>query len=874
MPAAPRAHDRRRRPSRLAVVAIVYGLLLVASHVVRRLPQPSPFAPQPSVVVREVEGPKLLDRPVTIAYTERGPEETDPRKLPVLLLHGSPGSRHDFAAEIPLLARDRRVLVPDLPGFGASTRDIADYSIAAHASYVLELLDRLGIDRVHVVGFSMGGGVAIELIDRAPERVASITLLSSIGVQELELFGDATINHVVHGAQLALLATLREGVPHFGRLDHTFFGVAFARNFFDTDQRPLRAMLKRIDAPTLILHGERDVLVPVNAAREHARLVPQSELQVLHGNHFLVFKDSMKIAGVMSPFLDAVERGEATTRASAPPDRVARAALPFDPRTIPPAQGVALLLMSGLIILATFISEDLACIGAGLLVAHGQIELGPAIVASFLGIFFGDLGLFLVGRWLGLSVLHRAPLRWFVHEGHVEIAEHWFDKRGTVMIFFSRFIPGMRLPTFLAAGVLRMGVARFVGWLLVASLLWAPVLVGLAAIVGVRAIVWFEAFRKRALVAVLLVGLGVFLLYKAILPLLSFGGRRRVWGRIRRIWNWEFWPPWALYPPVVLYVLWLGIKHRSLLLFTAANPAMPAGGFIAESKAEILNGLAPSPLIAKTKLIPDSENAPEREEAVRRFMAEHRLELPIVLKPDAGQRGSGVAIVRTDDQLRDYLTRTRCPVLAQEYVPGKEFGVFYYRQPNEQRGKIFSITEKRMPLVHGDGKHTVEELILLDTRAVTLAEMYLDLQAHQSTRIPSAGEPVQLVELGTHCRGAIFLDGSWVGGPGLDAAIDELSRGYDGFYFGRYDIRTESADDLRAGKSFKVIELNGVTSEATHIYDPKHGLRAAYRTLFEQWRIAFEIGRRNRQRGAKPASLADLVRAWRLYRRLARGHLT
>jgi pimeloyl-ACP methyl ester carboxylesterase/membrane protein DedA with SNARE-associated domain len=864
----------KRRPSRLALFALVYGVLLLASHIVRRLPHAQPQTPQPSIAVQEIDGTARLERAITIAYTERGPLAVPAGKLPILLLHGSPGSRRDFTTEIPTLAQERRVIVPDLPGFGGSTHDLADYSIAAHAGYVLELLDQLGIERVHVVGFSMGGGVAIELIDRAPDRVASITLLSSIGVQELELFGEARINHIVHGAQLGLLVALRDGFPHFGYLDRTFFGVPYARNFWDTDQRPLRGMLERIEAPTLILHGETDVLVPVAAAREHGRLIPQSQLEILPGNHFLCFLEGPQIAKTIASFVDRVEAGHAEHRADAPADRVAQAALPFDPDTIPPAQGVALLLTSAMIVGATFVSEDLACIGAGLLVAHGQIDLWPALVASFLGIFLGDLGLFLLGRWIGMSVLHRAPLRWFVHEGHVEIAEHWFDKRGTAMIFFSRFVPGMRLPTFLAAGVLRMGFARFVGWLFLASLLWAPVLVGLAALVGVRAMAWFDAFKKRALVAVVLVALGVFLLYKAILPLFSFGGRRRVWGRIRRIWNWEFWPPWLFYPPVVLYVLWLGIRHRSFLLFTAANPAIPAGGFIAESKAEILEGLGESAHIAKTKLISDSESIEERKDAVRRFMDENRLQLPIVLKPDAGQRGSGVVIARSAEQIHDYLKRTRCPVLAQEYVPGSEFGVFYYRYPNEERGKIFSITEKRMPYVHGDGKHTVEELILLDERAVTLAEMYLDLQAHQSTRVPSAGEPVQLVEIGTHCRGAIFLDGSWVRGPGLDTAIDELSRRYEGFFFGRYDIRAESAEALREGRGFQVIELNGVTSEATHIYDPKNGLLAAYRTLFEQWRLAFEIGKRNRGRGTKPATLRELVGLWGRYRHLRRVHVT
>ena len=116
------------------------------------------------------------------------------------------------------------------------------------------------------------------------------------------------------------------------------------------------------------------------------------------------------------------------------------------------------------------------------------------------------------------------------------------------------------------------------------------------------------------------------------------------------------------------------------------------------------------------------------------------------------------------------------------------------------------------------------------------------------------------MEIGTHCRGAIFLDGERLRTPELEDAVDRLSRAYEGFFFGRYDLRVPSVEELRRGRGFKVIELNGVTSEATHIYDPRNGLRAAYRTLFEQWRLAFEIGKRNVERGAETVSLGHLTR--------------
>jgi hypothetical protein len=121
------------------------------------------------------------------------------------------------------------------------------------------------------------------------------------------------------------------------------------------------------------------------------------------------------------------------------------------------------------------------------------------------------------------------------------------------------------------------------------------------------------------------------------------------------------------------------------------------------------------------------------------------------------------------------------------------------------------------------------------------------------------GEVFELVEVGTHCRGALFLDGSAIWTSELEAAIDHLSRQFEGFYFGRYDIVTPSVDDFRQGQNFKIVELNGVTSEATHIYNPGTSLWRAYGVLMRQWRMAFEIGAINARHGHKPATIRTML---------------
>ena len=63
------------------------------------------------------------------------------------------------------------------------------------------------------------------------------------------------------------------------------------------------------------------------------------------------------------------------------------------------------------------------------------------------------------------------------------------------------------------------------------------------------------------------------------------------------------------------------------------------------------------------------------------------------------------------------------------------------------------------------------------------------------------------------------------------------------------DVLRASSEALRAGRDFKILELNGVTSEAAHMYDPKYGIRDAWRILADQWRVAFEIGAQRRRAG-------------------------
>ncbi len=857
---------------RFGLVVAAWLVLLAASHVVRATRAtlaPVVEPPDYAIEMAAVRSDGTRGDPLRLVYRDTGP-----RAAPaVLLLHGSPGSRFDFRAVIPRLRERYRLIAPDLPGFGASSKRAPDYSIRSHAAYCLELLERLGLERVHVVGFSMGGGVGLELYRAEPERVASLTMLSAIGVQELELFGNYRVNHLVHAVQLAMIRFVEAGIPHFGLFDDLFFGRPYARNFYDTDQRPLRGILEDFEPPMLILHGDADPLVAPAAAYEHARIVPHAELVMLADDHFMVFRDGHDIVPRLQAFLDAVEAGTMPRRADADPERVRRSREPFNPGGVPPARGFALALLLVSIAMATLVSEDLTCIVVGLLAGQGRLPFIAGVAACCAGIFIGDMLLFAAGRWFGRPALRHAPLKWLIRPEQVDASSRWLNRRGPVVIAISRFVPGLRLPTYFAAGVLRTSAWRFGIYFALAVAVWTPLLVGIAAVVGERTMGYFEWLEQNLLAALLLLGVWILVMVRLIVPAFTWRGRRRLIGAWRRWTRWEFWPAWLFYPPVVLFVLWLGLRFRNPLLFTAANPAIEASGFISESKHAILRGLEGSPdYVARHTLIPAADPFERRLDRLTWFREIHGLDYPLVLKPDAGQRGSGVAIARREEEARAYLEGAAFDVLVQEYVPGSEYGVFYVRRPGERHGEIISITEKKMPIVVGDGFSTLEWLVLSDPRAVAIAERYLRLLGARREDTPHTGEQVRLVELGTHCRGAIFLDGGRLATAALTERIDRISAGFDGFYFGRYDVRAESPERFAKGEGFKILELNGVTSEATHIYDPRYSVLEAWRTLFAQWRLAFEIGRANRDAGHEPVGLSDLLKLLRKYRESSRTH--
>lgn len=341
--------------------------------------------------------------------------------------------------------------------------------------------------------------------------------------------------------------------------------------------------------------------------------------------------------------------------------------------------------------------------------------------------------------------------------------------------------------------------------------------------------------------------------------------------RERPVSYFEFWPGWLFYSPIVAQWIALGLRHGDMSLPTAANPCITGGGLCGESKIAILDQVGDA---ARPWLVPyTSVVTSPRGDLAKAECALHRagIGFPLVAKPDIGCNGAGVRLIESRVRLEQYLREfpRNCGIMLQEFAPEEgEAGIFYVREPGAEIGRITSMTFKHAPHVTGDGHSTLRQLILADPRAGRVPHLYLPRLAGRLEQVPARGERVRLVFVGNHCKGSVFENATPEVTPALAAAIERIARAFPEFHFGRLDVRFASLGQLRRGEGFRVIEINGAGSEATHVWDPATTLREAWRAQFFHYGAAFRIGAANRARGHRPTGLRALFRLWRTQRRL------
>ena len=253
----------------------------------------------------------------------------------VLFVHGLTSSYRHWEHLVDALAEDHRVLAPDLFGHGQSAKPRGDYSLGGHAATLRDLLDRLGIDRVTLVGHSLGGGVAMQFCYLFPDRVERLVLVASggLGRSVSPLLRAATLPGAEWVLPLIASRWIRGGAEKVGRtvartgwqassdLSEAWRGftsladaesrrafLATTRSVIDPGGQTVTAhdhLPLAVDIPTLIVWGTKDRVIPAWHATTAHQAIPGSRVELFDGaGHYPHLDEPERFAALLEDFVE------------------------------------------------------------------------------------------------------------------------------------------------------------------------------------------------------------------------------------------------------------------------------------------------------------------------------------------------------------------------------------------------------------------------------------------------------------------------------------------------------------------------------------------------------------------------------------------
>jgi len=218
---------------------------------------------------------------------------------PVILVHGLSGSTRWWTENVEALAGQYRVYLVDLPGFGSMRRAPLRQGIHAATDWLIRWMETVGARPAHLVGHSMGGQICLRVAAERPDLVNRLALV-------------APAVWFVRGSLFARIAPLvgetRQFSPRFiATLSYDALRagpVTLLRSARDLLREEVARDLTAIQAPTLLIWGEHDAIVPVSVGYELRRLIPQSRLLILNdANHVPMFHDARRFNAALLHFL-------------------------------------------------------------------------------------------------------------------------------------------------------------------------------------------------------------------------------------------------------------------------------------------------------------------------------------------------------------------------------------------------------------------------------------------------------------------------------------------------------------------------------------------------------------------------------------------
>lgn len=252
----------------------------------------------------------------------------------VLFIHGILGSQQQWSHLVDTMDDDHRMVLPDLFGHGESAKPMGDYSLSSHAATMRDLLDHLGVERVTLVGHSLGGGIAMQFFYLFPERVERLVLVSSgglgrevnVALRAATLPGAAQVLSVAASAPVlsqvgalgkaatkvgwrpgADLTAIWKGFSSLGDRESRRAFLATTRAVIDIGGQSISAhdhLEGSLPIPTLIVWGSRDHMIPAAHARSVEQALPECHVEIFDGaGHFPHLDDPDRFARVLREFI-------------------------------------------------------------------------------------------------------------------------------------------------------------------------------------------------------------------------------------------------------------------------------------------------------------------------------------------------------------------------------------------------------------------------------------------------------------------------------------------------------------------------------------------------------------------------------------------
>ena len=319
--------------------------------------------------------------------------------------------------------------------------------------------------------------------------------------------------------------------------------------------------------------------------------------------------------------------------------------------------------------------------------------------------------------------------------------------------------------------------------------------------------------------------------------------------------NWEYWPMYVANIPLLIVWLWFAFRARKLFFFSAVNPVIETGGMWGESKYNILKRI-PKSHLTKTIFVEKGNNI----YWVKNKLTEVNLNYPIIAKPDIGERGTLVSKIKNEQELIVYLNKNSIDFLIQEFIAlPVELSVMHHRMPGEKEGHVTSICIKETLKVLGDGKSTVRQLMQAAPRAKLQLERFEKQSPSVLNIVPEYQQTLELEPIANHCLGTMFLNGNHHIDNKLTAIFNEVASQMEDIYYGRFDLKCNSIEDLKNGMGFKIMEYNGIGAEPAHIYDPSYPFFKKHKDIYDHWEIIYRIYKKQKKKGVKAMSVKEAI---------------